>query len=55
MAKSHKFEHWVHKYTVVGFETVEVPAGTFKAIKVEEKVTGMPSWNRRRPWFKAPK
>ena len=35
--KAHKFEHWVHKYTVVGFETVEVPAGTFKAIKVEEE------------------
>jgi hypothetical protein len=34
-SKTHKSEQWTHKYTVVGFETVEVPAGTFNALKVE--------------------
>lgn len=33
--KAHRFEQLNTKYTVVGFETVEVPAGKFKAIKVE--------------------
>jgi len=35
--KRHRFEQWNNKFTVVGFETVEVPAGKFKAIKVEEE------------------
>jgi hypothetical protein len=33
--KLHKFEKWNTKFTVVGFETVEVPAGKFKALKIE--------------------
>jgi len=33
--KTHASEQWNHKYTVVGFETVEVPAGKFNALKVE--------------------
>ena len=33
--KVHKSERWSHKFTVVGFETVEVPAGKFNALKVE--------------------
>ncbi|WP_442783439.1 hypothetical protein [Collimonas fungivorans] len=35
--KVHRFEQWSHKFTVVGFETIEVPAGKFKAIKIEEE------------------
>jgi len=35
--KAHKYEQWDHDYKVVGFETVEVPAGTFSAIKIEEE------------------
>ncbi|HLW23456.1 MAG TPA: hypothetical protein VKT22_03725 [Steroidobacteraceae bacterium] len=35
--KTHKSEQWNHKYTVVGFETVEVPAGQFNAVKVESE------------------
>lgn len=33
--KGHKFERWNDKYTVVGLETIEVPAGKFKALKIE--------------------
>lgn len=33
--KAHKSEQWNHHYRVVGFESVEVPAGKFNAIKVE--------------------
>ncbi len=35
--KMHRFEQWNNKFTVVGFETIEVPAGKFKAIKVDEE------------------
>jgi hypothetical protein len=31
----HKSEQWTHKYVAVGFETVEVPAGKFEALKIE--------------------
>jgi hypothetical protein len=31
----HKSEQWHSKYTVVGFEPVEVPAGKFNALKIE--------------------
>ena len=37
--KDHKFEQWDAKYTVVGPETIEVPAGKFNAIKVEAEGT----------------
>jgi hypothetical protein len=30
-----KSEEWLSKYTVVGFESVEVPAATFNALKIE--------------------
>lgn len=33
--KVHRSEQWSSRYTVVGYETVEVPAGRFKALKVE--------------------
>lgn len=33
--KTFKSEEWVHKYTVVGYESVEVPAGKFNALKIE--------------------
>jgi len=33
--KSHKYEEWTSKYTVMGIEAVEVPAGKFDAIKIE--------------------
>ena len=33
--KVHKSEQWSSKYTVVGYETVEVPAGKFNALKIE--------------------
>lgn len=33
--KVHKLEQWNSKFTVVGYETIEVPAGKFKALKVE--------------------
>jgi hypothetical protein len=33
--KNHKFEQWNTKYVVVGYETVEVPAGKFQALKIE--------------------
>jgi hypothetical protein len=35
--KTFKSEEWVSSYTVVGFESVEVPAGTFNALKIEEE------------------
>jgi hypothetical protein len=35
--KVHKSEEWLHKFAVVGFEAVEVPAGKFNALKVEEE------------------
>lgn len=35
--KAHKFEKWDNKFTVVGFESVEVPAGQFKALKIESE------------------
>jgi hypothetical protein len=35
--KKFKSEHWLHKYKVVGVESVTVPAGKFDAIKVEEE------------------
>jgi hypothetical protein len=33
--KTFRSEEWIHKYTVVGFESVEVPAGKFNALKIE--------------------
>jgi hypothetical protein len=33
--KQHKFEQWNTKYVVVGYETVEVGAGKFQALKIE--------------------
>jgi hypothetical protein len=33
--KAHRSEEITNKYTVVGFESVEVPAGKFNAIKIE--------------------
>ena len=33
--KTFRTEDWVHKYTVVGYESVEVPAGKFNALKIE--------------------
>jgi hypothetical protein len=33
--KQFRSEEWTHKYTVVGFESVEVPAGKFNALKIE--------------------
>ena len=35
--KGHKSEQWSHKYTVVGYEMVEVPAGKFNALKIESE------------------
>jgi hypothetical protein len=35
--KQFRSEEWVHKYTVVGYESVEVPAGTFNALKIESE------------------
>lgn len=37
--KTHGFEHWKVKYTVVGPEAVEVPAGRFDALKIEAEGT----------------
>lgn len=34
-SKTFRSEEWLHKYTVVGFEPVEVPAGKFNALKIE--------------------
>jgi hypothetical protein len=33
--KAHRSEEWNNKYTVVGYEAVEVPAGKFNALKME--------------------
>ena len=33
--KNHKSEQWDNKFTVVGYENVEVPAGKFRAMKIE--------------------
>lgn len=33
--KAHRYEQWSSTYKVVGFETVEVPAGKFSALKIE--------------------
>ena len=33
--KLHKYEKWDSKFVVVGFEDIEVPAGKFKALKIE--------------------
>ena len=33
--KQFRSEEWAHKYTVVGVEAVEVPAGKFNALKIE--------------------
>jgi hypothetical protein len=35
--KKFRSEQWSHRYTVVGYETVEVPAGKYTALKVEEE------------------
>ncbi|HEX4051674.1 MAG TPA: hypothetical protein VHY19_12415 [Steroidobacteraceae bacterium] len=35
----HQAESWDNKYTVVGWEDVEVPAGKFHALKIEEDGT----------------
>jgi hypothetical protein len=35
--KAHRSEEWNNKYTVVGYETVEVPAGKFNALKIESE------------------
>jgi hypothetical protein len=33
--KDHRFEEFYDKYTVVGMESIEVPAGKFNALKIE--------------------
>lgn len=33
--KNHKSEQWDNKFTVVGYENVDVPAGKFHALKIE--------------------
>ncbi len=33
--KAHKFERWQSTFKVIGYETVEVPAGKFNALKIE--------------------
>jgi hypothetical protein len=33
--KAHKYEQSTNKYTVVGYEPIEVPAGKFNALKIE--------------------
>jgi hypothetical protein len=33
--KTFKSEEWSSKYSVIGYETVEVPAGKFNALKIE--------------------
>lgn len=33
--KNFRWEEWETKYTVIGYETIEVPAGKFNAIKIE--------------------
>ena len=33
--KAHKYEQMNDKYTVVGYESIDVPAGKFKALKIE--------------------
>ena len=33
--KQHRSEEWNNKYSVVGYEPVEVPAGKFNALKIE--------------------
>ncbi len=33
--RNNKSEQWTVKYTVIGYETIPVAAGTFKAVKVE--------------------
>jgi hypothetical protein len=35
--KNHRWEKFSNKYVVVGFDSVEVPAGKFKALKIEVK------------------
>ena len=35
--KRHRFEQWDHKYVVLGYENVDVPAGKFKALKIESE------------------
>jgi len=35
--KAHKFEQWQNAFKVVGYETVEVPAGRFNAVKIESE------------------
>ena len=35
--KAHKSEKFENRFTVVGYETVEVPAGKFRALKVESE------------------
>jgi hypothetical protein len=34
-SKTHNSEQWTYKFTVMGFETVEVPAGNYNALRVE--------------------
>jgi uncharacterized protein (UPF0333 family) len=35
--KGHRYEQWNNTYKVVGFETIEVPAGKFNALKIESE------------------
>jgi hypothetical protein len=35
--KNHKSEKWNNHFTVVGYETIEVPAGKFRALKIESE------------------
>lgn len=35
--KAHKLEKWDNKFTVIGYENVDVPAGKFKALKIESE------------------
>lgn len=35
--KVHRYEQWSNKFVVVGYETVETPAGKFNAIKIESE------------------
>jgi hypothetical protein len=34
-SKNHRSEEWTQKYSVVGYESVEVPAGKLNALKIE--------------------
>lgn len=35
--KAHRFEQWQNTFKVIGYETIEVPAGKFNALKIESE------------------